>query len=68
MTQKEQVLKHLQSGKSLSPLEALNYFGSLRLGAIIFDLKKDGYEIETEINQVGKHYAVYKMKRKDELF
>lgn len=46
-TQSEQIAKHLESGKSITPIEALNKFGCFRLGARIFDLKKQGYDIIT---------------------
>jgi len=41
MIQKEKVLIHLQTGSSITPLEALNKFGSFRLSDIIFCLKKE---------------------------
>ena len=62
-SQKNLVLNHLKNDNSITPLEALNKFGAFRLSAIIFDLKKDGYDIDTEIiKNGGKHYANYKLK------
>ena len=62
-SQKSLVLNHLKNDNGITPLEALNKFGAFRLSAIIFDLKKDGYDIDTEIiNNGGKHYANYKLK------
>ena len=67
ITQKKVVLNHLQSGKELSQLEATKKYGILRLGAIIFDLRKAGYIISTTIkhdpNRYGNasNYAVYKL-------
>ena len=62
-SQKSLVLNHLKNDNSITPLEALNKFGAFRLSAIIFDLKKDGYDIDTEIiKNGGKHYANYKLK------
>lgn len=58
-SQKESILNYLQSGKSLSPLEALNMFNCLRLGARISDLRKEGYKIQTTYNKKGKRYAKY---------
>lgn len=58
-SQKESILNYLQSGKSLSPLEALNMFNCLRLGARISDLRKEGYNIQTTYNKTGKRYAKY---------
>ena len=67
LTQKKVVLKHLQSGKELSQLEATQKYGVLRLGAIIFDLRKAGYNISTRLvrdpNRYGNasNYGVYKL-------
>ena len=69
MTQKEQVLAYLRQGYSLTPLEALEKFGSFRLGAIIFDLKQEGYEIENVgESKHGKHYGKYILKTKEDIF
>ena len=62
-SQKSLVLNHLKNDNGITPLEAVNKFGAFRLSAIIFDLKKDGYDIDTEIiKNGGKHYANYKLK------
>lgn len=47
-THKAQILAHLQQGQSITPLDALEMFGCLRLGARIYDLRKDGVEILVE--------------------
>ena len=49
MTKKEMVLKHLQEHKKITPLEALREYGSMRLGAIIFDLRKENHRIKTNM-------------------
>ena len=46
------VRDHLQRGKTITPLEALREYGSLRLSAIIFNLKKEGMS--------GKYYWIQK--------
>lgn len=48
-TQKQFVLRHLQEYGSIEPLTALREYGCYRLGAIIFNLRADGYNITTEI-------------------
>ena len=53
MTQKEKVANYLKSGKSLTPIQALNKFGTLRLAAIIFRLKTEGMKIKTHLLNVG---------------
>lgn len=52
-SQKGKILARLKAGKTITPLEALDLCGSLRLGARIFDLKADGYPIEKEIIEVA---------------
>jgi len=62
-TQKSLVLNYLKKDNSITPIEALNKFGAFRLAAIIFDLKKEGYDIATEtIKNGGKRYANYKIR------
>ena len=71
MTQEDEVLKVLESGKTLTPLEALNdpNIRSLRLGAVIFDLKKAGHNIVNEWETNGKkRYARYRLLPKERLF
>lgn len=61
MTQTDSILNHLLSGKSITPIEALNLYGCFRLGARINELRGCGYEIETKINRLGKKYATYRL-------
>jgi hypothetical protein len=59
-TQKENVLNHLKSGKSITPLEALQEYGCFRLADRIFVLRQDGYNIITNnITENGKTFAEY---------
>lgn len=53
------ILQHLQNGKSINPLQALNQFECFRLGARIYDLKQDGYLIDSWIVRTEnvKNYA-----------
>ena len=51
-TQTARILQYLQAGQRLTPLEALNLFGSLRLGAIIFVLRERGHKIKTDLIEV----------------
>lgn len=46
MSQNMAILNHLQSGNSLTSLEALNRFGCMRLASRVDDLHKMGYAIE----------------------
>lgn len=67
-TQRARILAHLQGGKSITPLEALNLYGCFRLGARIWDLRNEGYDIEMELvkNQNGKRFACYHLKNNEE--
>jgi hypothetical protein len=62
-TQTDQILAHLKNGGTLTPLEALDKFGCFRLGARIWDLKREGHDIQTEFVSVGsqKKVARYRM-------
>ena len=71
MTQTERILRHLQDYGEIDPMEAIRSYGIMRLGARIWDLKRDGYPIETKIktgkNRHGEdtHWAVYKLGGKN---
>ena len=56
----QKVLQHLLRGKTISPLEAFNRYKTMRLSAIIIDLKKDGYPIA---NIGSKEYAIYEIEK-----
>lgn len=45
MTQSERVLRHLETYGSITPMEAMQEYGIMRLGARIYDLKRAGYPI-----------------------
>lgn len=59
--QRRLVLEHLESGKSLTSLEALTRFGCLRLASRIAELKKMGFPVGKEMVLVesGAHVAKY---------
>lgn len=65
MTQNQQILAHLKEYGSITPLQALNEYGCMRLGARIYDLKASRHDIpmtmETHVNSKGeeKRYAKY---------
>lgn len=64
-SQKKQILSYLRKGYKLTPIEALNLFGCFRLGARIYELKKDGYNILSEMISVnGKRFSKYKLNTK----
>ena len=66
-SQNEQIRKYLESGKSLTPLDALYQFGCFRLGARIYDLRKQGMTIKARTVQITsagkkKHITKYSVK------
>ena len=64
-SQKEAILNDLKNGFSVTPLDALNEHGCFRLAAVVCQLKKDGWNIKTEMvaqkGNGGKSYASYKL-------
>jgi hypothetical protein len=53
-SQSEQILRHLKTGRGLTPIQALNKFGVFRLGARVHNLRKQGHTIQTKKVKVGK--------------
>lgn len=61
------VRAHLESGRSITPLEALRLYGSFRLGAIIYVLRERGLDIRTEFvrnERTKSRYAKYSLNPK----
>jgi len=69
VTQKEMVLQYMQDFGSITPVQAFQDLGIMRLGARIFELKKDGVLIESRLasarNRYGKitHFAEYRLRK-----
>ena len=67
VTQKEMVLQYMQDFGSITPVQAFQDLGIMRLGARIFELKKDGVLIESRLasarNRYGKttRFAEYRL-------
>ena len=67
-SQNARILSHLRI-KSITPLEALKYAGTLRLSARIYELRDAGHDIVTEIVEVWnsrgerKRVARYKLRK-----
>ena len=65
VTQKSKIMSHLQSGQSITPIDALERYGCFRLAAIIHTLKNDyGMDIKTELikNKYGTKYGKYTLE------
>lgn len=57
----ELIRNHLIAGKKITPIEALNFYQCMRLGARIYDLRKDGLNVQSEPKTLknGKRVAQY---------
>jgi hypothetical protein len=68
-SQNQLIRKHLEAGKSLTPLDALYKFGCFRLGARIYDLKQQGLKIKSELIEISsggktKRVSIYFLIKK----
>ncbi len=62
-SQSDQILAWLKRGRTITPLQALDKFGCFRLGARIYNLRQDGYNITKKFVKVnGKTFAKYKLQ------
>lgn len=63
MTQNDQILKYLEAGNTITPIDALQLFGCFRLSARIFELRQKGYKIgKVILRRGGTNYACYFME------
>lgn len=63
MNQTDSIRAHLESGRDITPLEALDLYSTFRLAARIDELRAEGLDIETIIERRGKkRYARYKLR------
>lgn len=68
MTHYDKVLRHLKEYGEIDSWTAITEYGNTRLSAYILLLRKDGYEIESEVicgkNRFGEktHFTRYKLK------
>lgn len=63
MTIKEKILRHLQAGHKITPLEALRDYSTMSLPYHIYALRQEGHDIRTRyrIGFDGKRTAEYEM-------
>ena len=73
-SQCELILRYMDEHGSITSLEAMQYFGCMRLASRISDLRKRGYMIVrtmvTMFNEDGSyrgHYAEYHLATEDDL-
>lgn len=68
MTQTQRIMDYLRSYGSITQKEAMDDLGIMRLGARIYDLKREGVNIKTEFttgkNRFGEvvSFARYKLE------
>jgi hypothetical protein len=61
-SQCSRILGYLGAGHTLTPLQALRKFGTLRLGARCYELRQRGHDIRSEIvERGGKRVALYRL-------
>ena len=66
VSQKQKVIEWLKSGKSLTPIEALQHGMGMRLGAIIHTLRHEEEMNIINLNKTGgDRYAEYKLVKED---
>ena len=62
MNQNNQIKEHLERGREITPIQALNLFGCFRLSARIYELRGRGMKISQRIvTQNKKSFAAYKL-------
>jgi hypothetical protein len=52
-SQEERILAHLQRGHTLTPTEALTYFGCFRLAARVHGLRRQGHAVQMRLTKAG---------------
>lgn len=64
MSKTDRLSSWLRAGRSITPVEALNRFGVMRLAARVHDMRREGLPIITErVTRNGAHVARYRMAR-----
>ena len=63
ITQQENIHNALLRGESITPMDALHRWGSMRLAAVRHNLRKDGLDISTTIvKSRQRNFAEYKLE------
>jgi len=62
MTQHETVMNHLNTGRSITSIEAVGLYGITRLAAVVHTLNKRGNDIKVDMKKgVKAPYASYSL-------
>ena len=68
MTQQEALLRYIEDCGSITSFEAFQELGITRLASVVYNLKKKGYDFDTEDitvkNRYGQHvtFARYRLR------
>lgn len=57
MSQTQKILMHMQKWGSITALEAMDYYGIMRLASRIRDIKDAGYKVTTTTEEVINRYG-----------
>lgn len=57
MTQTEKILEFMKENGSITPMEALSEFGCMRLAARISDIRADGVNVVSTMEQSKNRYG-----------
>jgi hypothetical protein len=57
MGQRERIIQHFRSGNTITSLEAFSSLGVTQLASRIFDLKKQGYHIDSTRIKVSNRFG-----------
>lgn len=64
LNQSIEILLYLKTGERLTSLEAVRLFGTMRLAARVFDLRKRGHRIDSvTVQRNGKSVSEYFLRR-----
>lgn len=62
--QNDRIIDYLATGRPLTPIVALRRFGTFRLGARVYELKRQGHPITSRLVKRGDtHVAEYRLER-----
>lgn len=64
-TQVALIRRHLEAGKSITPMQAIAVYGIFRLASVVEDLRLTGMQIDCvlKLDEMGKRYGEYCKRR-----
>lgn len=57
ITQTERIIRHIQDYGSITPLEAMQEYGIMRLASRMCDIKRAGYTVRREMETTKNRYG-----------